>query len=86
MIEYILFGLALGMSVVGFFLVRLINEHDNSKKKIEQLWTKNEVLNNTFELKHASLGQHMEKLSDSMEKLSSKIDTLTDTVVELKHR
>ncbi len=50
------------------------------------LWTKNQVLERTFELKHESLGQHMEKLSDSMEKLSNKIDMLTDTVVELKHR
>ena len=84
--EYLIFGISVLMGVIGFFLVRLIGEHDSTKKKLEMLWTKNEVLNNTFELKHQSLGQHMEKLSDSMEKLSNKIDTLTDTVVELKHR
>lgn len=50
------------------------------------LWTKNQVLERTFELKHESLGQHMEKLSESMEKLSEKIDMLADTVIELKHR
>jgi len=86
MIEYLIFGLSVLISIIGFFLVRLISEHDSTKKKVEMLWTKNEVLERTFELKHESLGQHMEKLSDSMEKLSNKIDMLTDTVVELKHR
>jgi hypothetical protein len=84
--EYLIFGISVLIGVIGFFLVRLIGEHDSTKKKLEMLWTKQEVLSSTFELKHASLGQHMEKLSSSMEKLSEKIDTLTDTVVELKHR
>lgn len=86
MMEYLTYGLAVGISLVGFFLARLINEHDNSKKKIEQLWTKNEVLNKTFELKHQSLADQMEKLSHSIEKLTQKIDILTDSVIELKHR
>jgi len=84
--EYLLFGISLLIAIIGFFLIRLIGEHDNTKKKVEMLWTKNQVLERTFELKHESLGQHMEKLSESMEKLSNKIDMLTDTVVELKHR
>lgn len=84
--EYFTYILSILTGVIGFFLIRLISEHDTSKKKIEQLWTKNEVLNNTFEIKHKSLGDHMEKLSHSMEKLSDKIDLLTDTVIELKHR
>ena len=86
MMEYIIFGLSLLCGIIGFFLLRLISEHDSTKKKIEQLWTKNEVLNNTFELKHESLGDQMAKLSHSLEKLTSKIDILTDSVVELKHR
>ncbi len=84
--EYFTYILSILTGVIGFFLIRLISEHDASKRKIEQLWTKNEVLNNTFEIKHKTLGDHMEKLSHSMEKLSDKIDLLTDTVIELKNR
>lgn len=84
--EYLMFGISCLVAIIAFFLIRLISEHDDTKKKIEMLWTKNQVLERTFELKHESLGQHMEKLSESMEKLSAKIDMLADTVVELKHR
>lgn len=86
MIEYLIFGLSILISIIAFFLVRLIGENDSTKKKVEMLWTKNEVLERTFEIKHQSIGQHMEKLGHSMEKLSEKIDMLTDTVIELKHR
>ena len=86
MMEYLTYILSILIGIIGFFLLRLISEHDSTKKKIEQLWTKNEVLNKTFELKHESLGDQMEKLSHSMEKLTSKIDILTDSVIELKHR
>jgi hypothetical protein len=86
MMEYLTYILSILIAIIGFFLLRLISEHDSTKKKIEQLWTKNEVLNKTFELKHESLGDQMEKLSHSMEKLTSKIDILTDSVIELKHR
>lgn len=84
--EYFIFGLSVLIGIIAFFLLRLIGENDSTKKKVEMLWTKNEVLEKTFELKHQSLGQHMEKLGHSMEKLSEKIDMLTDTVIELKHR
>lgn len=84
--EYLMYGISVLIGIIGFFLIRLISEHDATKKKIEMLWTKQEVLSSTFELKYANLGQHMDRLTDSMEKLSKKIDTLTETVVELKHR
>jgi uncharacterized protein YoxC len=80
----ILIGLA--VTVIGYFLKRTMEQLDKTTARGYQTANDLKVLQNTFELKHENLGQHMEKLSHSMEKLSDKIDMLTDTVVELKHR
>jgi uncharacterized protein YoxC len=80
----ILIGLA--VTVIGYFLKRTMEQLDKTTARGYQTANELKVLQNTFELKHENLGQHMEKLSHSMEKLSDKIDVLTDTVVELKHR
>ena len=80
----ILIGVA--VTVIGYFLKRTMDQLDKTTAKGYQTAIDLKVLQNTFELKHENLGQHMEKLSHSMEKLSDKIDMLTDTVVELKHR
>lgn len=80
----ILIGIA--VTVIGYFLKRTMEQLDKTTARGYQTANELKVLQNTFELKHENLGQHMEKLSHSMEKLSDKIDVLTDTVVELKHR
>lgn len=80
----ILIGVA--VTVIGYFLKRTMDQLDKTTARGYQTANELKVLQNTFELKHENLGQHMEKLSHSMEKLSDKIDMLTDTVVELKHR
>jgi uncharacterized protein YoxC len=80
----ILIGVA--VTVIGYFLKRTMEQLDKTTARGYQTANELKVLQNTFELKHENLGQHMEKLSHSMEKLSDKIDMLTDTVVELKHR
>ena len=78
--------IGLGMTIIGYFLKRTMEQLDKTTARGYQTANDLKVLQNTFELKHENLGQHMEKLSHSMEKLSDKIDMLTDTVVELKHR
>lgn len=80
----ILIGIA--TAIIGFFLKRTMDQLDKTTAKTHNNNNELKILERTFQLKHESLGQHMERLSDSMEKLSAKIDTLTDTVVELKHR
>lgn len=63
-------------TVIGFFLVRLINEHDKTKAKVIELNTKIALLENN----HTHLSESLEKLNVSIEKLTDKIDYLTKVV------
>lgn len=62
--------------IIGFFLVRLINDHDKTKALVIQLQTEVALLKNN----HGHHTDSMDKLNKSIEKLTDKIDDLTKVV------
>ncbi len=78
--------IGLGMTIIGYFLKRTMDQLDKTTAHCYKNENNIKILNNTFELKHDSLGKQMEKLTHSLDKLSDKIETLNDAVQELKYK
>jgi len=78
--------IGLGMTIIGYFLKRTMDQLDKTTANCYKNENNIKILTNTFELKHDSLGKQMEKLTQSLDKLSDKIETLNDAVQELKYK
>jgi len=78
--------IGLGMTIIGYFLKRTMDQLDKTTANCYKNENNIKILSNTFELKHDSLGKQMEKLTHSLDKLSDKIETLNDAVQELKYK
>jgi uncharacterized protein YoxC len=78
--------IGLGMTIIGYFLKRTMDQLDKTTANCYKNENNIKILTNTFELKHDSLGKQMEKLTHSLDKLSDKIETLNDAVQELKYK
>lgn len=72
------------ISIIAFFLIRLINDHDKTKALAAKTAARLATIEEVYDIKHDNLGSHIKTLSDSIEKFSGKIDQLTNHVLESK--
>jgi uncharacterized protein YoxC len=75
-----------GMTIIGYFLKRTMDQLDKTTAQTYKNENALKLLSNTFEIKHENLGKHMEKLTHSLDKLTDKIETLHDAVNEIKYK
>ena len=68
------------VSIIGFFLKELINEHEKTKDLAQSTKAKLDLVENDYLNKHSHLSEKMEELNGALKELSNDIKALTKEI------
>lgn len=65
------------VSILGYFLKNLINDHEKTKEMTQATKAKLDLVENDYLNKHSHLSEKMEELNGALKELSNDIKALT---------